>query len=73
MADNEQRSSCHHACQVTSYMRNICWLNNGNTRLPALCGGEAPDEKLRINELGPYVPSPNILLLTLLDGCMKAG
>ena len=35
-------------------MRNICWLNNGNTRLPALCAGEAPDEKLKINKLGPH-------------------
>ena len=34
-------------------MRNICLLNNGNTRLPTLCGGEAPDEKLKINELEP--------------------
>ena len=27
---------------------------NGNTRPPALCTGIAPDEKLKINELGPY-------------------
>ena len=25
---------------------------NGSTRPPALCAGEAPDEKLKINELG---------------------
>ena len=37
----------------TSFMRNICWLNNGNTCLTALCAGKAPDEKLKINELGP--------------------
>ena len=30
-------------------------IHNGNTRPPALCAGEAPDEKLKINELGPYV------------------
>ena len=34
-------------------MRDICWLNNGNTHPPALCAWEAPDEKLKINELGP--------------------
>ena len=28
-------------------------MHNGNTRPPALCAGEAPDEKLKINELGP--------------------
>ena len=38
-----------------SFVRNICWVNNGNTRPPALhvCRREAPDEKLKINELGP--------------------
>jgi len=51
MKDNEQRSSC----LSTSFVRSICWLNNGNTRPPTLCAGdrEAPDEKLKINELGP--------------------
>ena len=34
-------------------MRNICWLNNDNICPPALCAWEAPDEKLKINELGP--------------------
>ena len=34
----------------TSFVRNICWLNNGNTHPPA---GEAPGEQLKINELGP--------------------
>ena len=29
-------------------------MRNGNARPPALCAGEAPDEKLKINELGPY-------------------
>ena len=38
---------------VTFFVRNICWVNNGNTRPPALCAGEAPDEKVKINELGP--------------------
>ena len=37
----------------TSFMKNICWLNNGNTCPPALCAGKAPDEKLKINKLGP--------------------
>ena len=37
----------------TSFVRNICWLNNGNAHLSALFAGEAPDEKLKINELGP--------------------
>ena len=37
---------------ITSLVRNICWLDNGNTCLLALCAGEAPDEKLK---LGPYV------------------
>ena len=41
---NGWQLSCHHACQLTSFMRNICWLNNGNTRPPALCAEEAPDE-----------------------------
>ena len=36
-----------------SFMINNCWLNNGNTCPPALCAGKAPDEKLKINELGP--------------------
>ena len=34
-------------------------MHNGNTRPPALCAGEAPDEKLKINELGPYVCTHN--------------
>ena len=29
---------------LTSFVTDICWLNNGNTRLPGLCAGEAPDE-----------------------------
>ena len=37
---------------VNFLVRSICWLNN-NTRPPALCAGEASDEKLKINELGP--------------------
>ena len=28
-------------------------MDNGNTRPPVLCAGEAPDEKLKINKLGP--------------------
>ena len=28
-------------------------MHNCNTCPPALCAGEAPDEKLKINELGP--------------------
>ena len=28
------------------------YLLAGNIHLPALCAGEAPDEKLKINELG---------------------
>ena len=39
---------------ATFLVRNICWMNNGNTHPPALCAGEAPDEKLKTNELGPY-------------------
>ena len=26
-------------------------MDDGNTRLPALCAGKAPDEKLKISEL----------------------
>ena len=54
MADNERRSSCHHM-HLSTYFDNtcICWLNTGITRPSALCAGEAPDEKLKINELGP--------------------
>ena len=37
---------------VNSFMRNICLVNNGNTHPPALCAGEASDEKLKIDELG---------------------
>ena len=33
-------------------------MNNGNTRPPALSAGEAPDEKLKINELGPNMHIP---------------
>ena len=40
---------------VNFFVRNICWLNNSNTHPPALCAGEAPDEKLKINELGTNV------------------
>ena len=43
IADNERKSSL---------LSNICWLNNGNTRLLALCAGETCDEKLKINKLG---------------------
>ena len=42
------------------FLRNIRWLwiiHNGNTRLPALCAGKVPNEKLKINELGPYTAS----------------
>ena len=46
----------------TSFVRNVCWLNNGNTHPPALCAGEAPDEKPKINELGPN--------LTYADTCI---
>ena len=38
---------------VKFFLRNIGWLNTGNTRLPALCAGEAPDEKLKVIKLGP--------------------
>ena len=41
-------------------MRNICWLNNGNTHPPTLCAGEAPHEKLKINELGPKVNEESV-------------
>ena len=37
---------------VNFFRENICWVNNGNTRLPTLCAGGAPDEKLKINKLG---------------------
>ena len=47
----------------TSFVRNICWLNNGNTHLLALCAGEAPDERLKINELGPNLHSDLDVLL----------
>ena len=30
-------------------------INNDNTRPPALCVGEASDEKLKIHKLGPYL------------------
>ena len=30
-------------------------MHDGNTCLPALCAGEAPDEKLKINKLGPKI------------------
>ena len=36
-------------------------LNNGNTHPPALCAGEALDEKLKINKLGPYSPYDSTL------------
>ena len=36
---------------VNFFCENIYWLNNGNTHLPALCAGGAPDEKLKINKL----------------------
>ena len=42
------------SCLSTLFVRNIYSLNNGNTRPPALCAGEACDVKLKINELGPY-------------------
>ena len=29
-------------------------IHYGNTRLPALCSGKAPDEKLKVNKLGPH-------------------
>ena len=32
--------------KASSRLCNICWVNNGNTCPPALCAGEAPDEKL---------------------------
>ena len=48
MVDNKRWSSCHHACQF--HVRNIFWLVIP-TCPPALCAG---DEKLKINELGPY-------------------
>ena len=43
------------SCLSTSFVTklDICWLNNGNTHPPGLYAGEAPDEKLKINELGP--------------------
>ena len=28
-------------------------MHNGNTHPPVLCAGEASDERLKINELGP--------------------
>ena len=53
MVDNERRSSCHHACQLFSWEISVGWIMVTSTRPPALCAGEAPDEKLQINELGP--------------------
>ena len=38
-------------------------IHNGNTHSPALCAGEAPDEKLKINELGPYHEKESFIAL----------
>ena len=40
-----EMSDDHLAITLTNFT-NICWLNNGNTRPPALCAREVPDEKL---------------------------
>ena len=45
-------------------------INNGNIRPHNLCAGEAPDEKLKLNELGPYVNSP-YNSLTLASHCIS--
>ena len=37
------------------FFRLINGNDNGNTRPPTLCAGEALDEKLKINELGPNI------------------
>ena len=34
-----------------------CKMHNCNTHLPALCAGKASNEKLKINELSPYMGS----------------
>ena len=39
------------SCLLSSFIRNICQL--WSTCPPALCTVKAPDEKLKINELGP--------------------
>ena len=38
--------------------------DNGNNRPPALCAGEVPDEKLKMNELGllGFYLLPSLLL-----------
>ena len=44
------------SCLLSYLVRNICWLwwmHNGNTHPPALCAFKAPDNKLKINKLGP--------------------
>ena len=53
------------SCLSTS---SFCWLNIGNTRLPALCAGESPDEKLKINKLGP---KSRIMLYLCNDCCSR--
>ena len=50
----------------------ICWLNNGNTLPPALCAGEVPDEKLKINELGPYGTYKKSVILICMSGIATA-
>ena len=45
-------SDDHLAIMLVNFFREK-YLLAGNTHLPALCAGEAPDEKLKINKLGP--------------------
>ena len=54
-------------------MKNICWQNNGNTHSPAFCAVEAPGEKLKINEFGPYGTSCQgrmLLWIIYYTGCI---
>ena len=44
-------SHCNH-CELST--SSVTSRGTGNTHLPTLCAGKAPDEKLKINELGPY-------------------
>ena len=55
---------------ATSFMRNICWVNNGNTCPPALCAGGAPDE---INELGPNLRVSFATFITVFPTLERVG
>ena len=45
-------------------------MHNGNTHLPEMCAGEAPDKKLKINKLGPYICAD---LLSTREGSPSKG